>query len=64
MTSMFYMTKWTDRNSLLWSEYVYTISLDVSNDILQFTVCLFYNRLDGQPFIMQVIKDMYMLLKY
>ena len=60
----FIMTKWTDKNSLLRSEYIYTIGLDVSNDILQFTVCLFYNRLDGRPFIMQVIKEMYMWLNY
>ena len=55
--------KWTDRNSLMWSVYVYTVGLDVSNDILQFTVCLFYKRMDGWPFIMQVIKNMYMLFE-
>ena len=54
----FIMTKQTDRNSLMLSVYVYTIGLDINNDILQFTVCLFYNRLDGRLFIMQVIKEM------
>ena len=54
----FIMTKQTDRNSLMLSLYVYRIGLDVNNDILEFTVCLFYNRLDGGPFIMQVIKEM------
>ena len=51
----FIMTKETDRNSLMLSVYVYTIGLDDNNDILEFTVCLFYNRLDGRPFILQVI---------
>ena len=54
----FIMTELRDRNSLMLSVYVYTIGLDVNNDILQFTICLFYNRLDGWPFIMQVIKEM------
>ena len=64
VTVVCFIMMWTGRNSLMLSVYVYTIGLDVRNDILQFTVFLFYNRLDGQPFVVQVIRDMYMWLKY